>query len=542
MSESPVPKPVLKLTSTVDIPSDSHGPLRIRKWMAKDSLGIRKLCHEASNPREFAERLLAQQSVEPPLSQEDLKAWDESEVTGVAVKWWQAVDALSSPPVSIDSLEGLLSAVRRRNDEHAQRMKALSRDIPSFKILEINIAERIAREVAQRKSLLDMVGQSSALKMLQQAELATRPLSVFAERLQAERLAFASIQERMRDVQLSASRAADLVKFAGPTHSLMAQATETDRAVRLMRDQLRSYESAVDSTRLKAVLGGLDTSAYKGFAPNLADLESVAARFKGPWISKMFPEASVMGVARMAALTAAAQAENPFAIQSVTAIREALGDWRNVKMPRRLLPDTNLREQFYLDHGFDRNLIQLPEPAFSQALANVGLVRPDVPSADVEDEDVDEEEILHQRMNRAYDLFHRLERKLREYIDSRLSEQYGPDWERGRCHGNGTIYDTWVKKREKDVQNGMKPERLIYYADFTDYAGLITKADNWEAVFKTAFLRPENVREAFHRLGPVRVCTMHARPITKTEFTLAAAEITRLLIAIGVSVDDDGED
>ncbi len=57
--------------------------------------------------------------------------------------------------------------------------------------------------------------------------------------------------------------------------------------------------------------------------------------------------------------------------------------------------------------------------------------------------------------------------------------------------------------------------------------------DNWQEVFQEAFDRPESVRESLHRLGPVRLCTMHARAITKTELMLAIAEVTRLLIAIG---------
>jgi hypothetical protein len=72
-----------------------------------------------------------------------------------------------------------------------------------------------------------------------------------------------------------------------------------------------------------------------------------------------------MAIARITALTAAASATYPFDLSSVTTLRAALGDWRDVTMPWRFLPDTNLREQFYIDRGFDTSLIQLPEPAFT---------------------------------------------------------------------------------------------------------------------------------------------------------------------------------
>ena len=136
-------------------------------------------------------------------------------------------------------------------------------------------------------------------------------------------------------------------------------------------------------------------------------------------------------------------------------------------------------------------------------------------------------------MSEVYDLLFRLERALRDYVDRSMTQQFGPDWEKHRCHGNGKIYQLWVQKRDKAIQAGAKPERLIQYADFTEYADLITKSDNWKEVFQDTFGRAEGVRESFYRLGPVRLCTMHARPITKTKLMLACAEITRLLIAIG---------
>jgi hypothetical protein len=281
-------------------------------------------------------------------------------------------------------------------------------------------------------------------------------------------------------------------------------------------------------------------SAYKSFSPRIVELESFAAALKGSWVNKIYPELSAAGVTHMAALTAAVHTPNPFAVPAVTAVRAALGDWRELRMPWRVLPDADLRERFYLDHGFDRNLIQLPEPAFSQTVVNIGLVRPAaVPD---QDETIDEEAILQQRMRQIYALFLRFERKLREYIDAQMTAKFGSDWERHRCHGNGQIYQLWVKRRDTEVSSGLKPKRLIHYIDFREYADLITKGDNWREIFKDTFQREENVREIFARLAPVRLCTMHARTITKMDFMLAAAEINRLLISLGVADDEEDTD
>ncbi len=92
MSESAVKKPVLTLTTTTDIHSSGHGVLRFRKWMAGDSAAIRMLSREELGPREFAERLLALQSIEPRLTPKEIKDWDDAELMAVVHAWWEEVD------------------------------------------------------------------------------------------------------------------------------------------------------------------------------------------------------------------------------------------------------------------------------------------------------------------------------------------------------------------------------------------------------------------------------------------------------------------
>lgn len=410
---------------------------------------------------------------------------------------------------------------------------------------DLNSMERLARDLAKQNSLLELGGQFAIQKMIQRADF-VQPYSAIVDKLQAtnswnpDRLAFASIQERLREARLlSMPAVSELSRLAAESNPMFGLARQTEELARQMSERFRGFESILDSNYIGGVLRSLESSAYGRFLPDFKALESVASGFGTAWIDKITPETSIMGIARMTALTAAASATNPFDLSSVTTLRAALGDWREVTMPWRYLPDTNLREQFYIERGFDTSLIQLPEPAFTRALENVGLFRRPSPPSDVDFEEVDEEELLRQRMSQVYKLLFRLERALRDYIDRVMTQYYGTDWERHRCHGNGKIYQLWIQKRDKAIQSEVKPERLIHYADFTEYADLITKTDNWNEVFKNVFGRPESVRESFFRLTPVRLCTMHARPITKTELMLATAEITRLLIAIGEAADED---
>jgi hypothetical protein len=88
-----------------------------------------------------------------------------------------------------------------------------------------------------------------------------------------------------------------------------------------------------------------------------------------------------------------------------------------------------------------------------------------------------------------------------------------------------------VKKRAAE-QNGARVWPLIAYADFTDYPIVICKRDNWREVFEPLFGRQESVRESFQRLYPVRLDTMHARPIIKDDELMLYVETRRLIRVI----------
>ncbi len=59
----------------------------------------------SARAREFAERLLALQSIEPKLTADEIKDWDDAALTAVARTWWEEVDRLNSSPLPADSLE-----------------------------------------------------------------------------------------------------------------------------------------------------------------------------------------------------------------------------------------------------------------------------------------------------------------------------------------------------------------------------------------------------------------------------------------------------
>ena len=115
-----------------------------------------------------------------------------------------------------------------------------------------------------------------------------------------------------------------------------------------------------------------------------------------------------------------------------------------------------------------------------------------------------------------------------------MTNRYGAGWEVGRAPENGRTYEKWTQKRDTAIKNGESPLDLIHYADFTDYAKLLLRKDNWKDLFCPVFRDEEELRVAFRRIEKIRVVVMHSRTVTKSDLLALGLETTLILSAIGV--------
>ena len=146
----------------------------------------------------------------------------------------------------------------------------------------------------------------------------------------------------------------------------------------------------------------------------------------------------------------------------------------------------------------------------------------------------DEQGSAFKRNKTAYDLLQRFETQLRRFIDEKMKVGFGANWIKHQV--SDEIRKQWLEKKQKARDNGEPEQPLIAYADFTDYVQIITRKDNWEKVFKPTFKRSTFVQESLQRLYPIRVCTMHARPITQDEELYLYVEVKRILNAIRIVI------
>lgn len=279
------------------------------------------------------------------------------------------------------------------------------------------------------------------------------------------------------------------------------------------------------------------SEALERYAENTGAFQRAMESMRTPWLDQQASLHSMAGFAALQGIGYALSNMPTFGDYLGSALRADLGDWRDtITWPTEIFTDIVARSGFYARLGFDRALTDFPAPAFEESLYIADLRRQPPPlvgqygSPVPASNDDDEEESLV-RTNAAHDWLLRLESQVRRFIDERMTDAFGLDWPKHRLPSG--LYDKWQEKKKKRVakQNGGRAGALIAYADFTDYVLVICKRDNWD-VFKLFFDRPENVRESFQRLYPIRLDTMHARPITQDDELLLYVETRRLMKAM----------
>jgi Swt1-like HEPN len=272
------------------------------------------------------------------------------------------------------------------------------------------------------------------------------------------------------------------------------------------------------------------TLAMEKFGLTSSRLQEAIESMRTPWLDIQDKLRSISGFADLQGIGHALHTMQSFDENLSAALRLQLGDWRDTITWRpEIFTDLAVRADFYVGLGFNPALTDFPLPAFEQSLEIAGLPRELPPVADADPEIQtyeDREEDYLERTNAAHDMLQRLERRLRRFIDDRMTEVFGQDWPKHRLP-NG-IYDDWREKKRKAEESGAEERPLIEYADFTHYALIICRSDNWRTVFRIFFSREESVRETFHRLHPIRLDVAHSRLITQDDELLLRVEDKRL--------------
>jgi hypothetical protein len=289
-----------------------------------------------------------------------------------------------------------------------------------------------------------------------------------------------------------------------------------------------------ETSRLFAELEKSSIAAdFARFGKEASSLKLAMESMGTPWLDVQEKMRSVAGFAALQNIGHALHTMPAFDDKLTSALRAGLGDWRDpITWRPEIFEDYTVRSNFYESLGFNPALTDFPLPAFERSLDLADLPLK-LPSADVADKTpvtIDDDEEGLRRTNAAHDSLQRLERHLRRFIDAVMTAAFGTDWARHRLP-NG-FYEDWQKKRQNAEDAGAEQRPLVDYADFTEYASIICKRDNWREVFQPVFVRLEDVRESFQRLHPIRLDIAHSRLITQDDELFLRVEMKRLVKAM----------
>jgi len=340
----------------------------------------------------------------------------------------------------------------------------------------------------------------------------------------------AAEEERLRHLMDDAMGAGYLTSASRAQMSVLSN-TEQLRATtegRFLLPGIAETEQMLDVMR-----GTFFGSLQDRYGNKLPGAQAAMLAMQAPWLDSLRAFQSVQGFAELQAIGGSLAIAPSFGDDFSNALRVDLGDWRDpiTTWQSADFERADARRGFYVDRGFNTNLTDFPDAAFDESLSIAGI-KGDSPILVVAYGELTslfidgEESKALARTNVAHDRLQRLESQLRKFIDLSMTKAYGADWPKHRMP-NG-VYDKWMFKKAAD--KGRKTEwPLIFYADFTEYVGIICRSDNWKEVFAATFERMESVRESFQRMYPIRLAIAHTRPIDKEDELLLFVETKRLL-------------
>jgi len=113
-----------------------------------------------------------------------------------------------------------------------------------------------------------------------------------------------------------------------------------------------------------------------------------------------------------------------------------------------------------------------------------------------------------------YQVLKNLEQELRKLIQTKLSKISKHWWNQNVPDDVQENAERRKKQNERPWSWLMRGEYLVDYIDFTDYAKIITRRDNWNQVFKEIFHNKEELSAKLKELEPIRNAIMHSRNLT----------------------------
>lgn len=388
-----------------------------------------------------------------------------------------------------------------------------------------------ACDIAKRGLLAEESTVASATRLLQKDSLGST-IAEFRRFEEMNKLTdpYADIQKALKQQDSLAVYAAQFRPELDAAKEILKQTTLLQDVRMTAADLFRIPLATEAAEILKVVQSGTLAAYAKQFTAIDTTQAAALASMSSPWMRDLGAQRSASALLELHGLGNALRSVQGFDHGLTVALRADFGDWRDtIDFPEIVFEDPIARSNLYVEQGFNTALTDFPDLAFRESLVRSGL--DDDPDWDSQIQGQDpEQEADFQRANKCHGHLQRLERGLRRFIDQAMTAQYGADWPKKRLPPK--VLEAWEFKKSRVESEGVVLTMFIDVADFSDYVDIICRKDHWREIFQVRFKRPESVRESFQRLHPIRVATMHSRPVTKADELYTLAETLRLLSAM----------
>ena len=393
---------------------------------------------------------------------------------------------------------------------------------------------QIAEEstVASVRRLLQQDSLGSAVAEFRRVEEMRKLMDPCAD-IQKTLMQNSGVVDALKTLKRQDSLAGYAAKFRPELDAAKAILKQTTllQDVRMQAADLFRIPLASEAAEMLKVLQSGTVAAYAKQLTAIDTTQAAAlASMSSPWMRDLAAQRSASALLELHGLGNALRLVQGFEHGLTVALRADFGDWRDtIAFPEVVFEDPVARTNLYVAQGFNTALTDFPDLAFREGLVRARL--DDDTDWDIQIPEQDpEQEADFKRANKCHGHLQRLERGLRKFIDQAMTAQYGADWPKKRLPPK--LLEAWEFKKSRAESDGVVLTMFIDVADFSDYVDIICKKDHWREVFQVRFKRTESVRESFQRLHPIRVATMHSRPVTKADELYTLAETMRLLSAI----------
>lgn len=139
------------------------------------------------------------------------------------------------------------------------------------------------------------------------------------------------------------------------------------------------------------------------------------------------------------------------------------------------------------------------------------------------------------KMANAYIIVYCLENFLRDFIDRKLTDFYGSDYESKNVFSKKTRNRANDRKKEESANRwlAIRGDKILYYLDFAELPDVVTLEDNWNNIFKNYFPSQDWIKSKLDELYQIRNRIAHNSYLDDNSFKTLELYYHQIISQIG---------